>query len=560
MTATTANPNWFLADGPTDLIPATDDAHGRGARMVELVGRFPITQGRMAGRPFSEAILPWQEKLTLKIHGDTAPDGTRVSQEVGLKCGKGSGKTVFLAATALASVVDWEMRGLNVGNQVVLIAANVASADLAFRHIREAISFDPWLRPRFHSNLSKREVTYKPTGVTVRVIAPDLENAVGLRPALILADELHQAAIVSKDFSAVIDQLKRGSMNTEEPLFIGCTTAAVARPEGYYREWLTRMRAVRDGAQVNPAVLPVLFEFPDSKLRPDLDITMRDEWWRAMPSLRTPTNPHGTMDMAALDKELEDAAADADLNGPGATELLLSQRFGLEAAERGGNSGQTQLARYWAANAVPLPQPDSGAALVVGMDPSAGLSDPFATVTLWADGPNVYARSRQFLTAQAYEESSRGAKKVYDAAMAQGELTLHADALEIEAAVVAHARTHAAHAWGVSFCGDAAGLAGFRERFVSEVGEYTAVEQNWKLLQSLEYAGGLAHGGRLKHGGQPLLTANLENLMLENGRLRKFDAKTNGVGHAKIDGAMALLSAMLHLTTKPRFDVAALVG
>jgi hypothetical protein len=42
--------------------------------------------------------------------------------------------------------------------------------------------------------------------------------------------------------------------------------------------------------------------------------------------------------------------------------------------------------------------------------------------------------------------------------------------------------------------------------------------------------------------------------------IKKFDAGTNGVGNAKIDGAMAFLSAILHDGNATRFDVGAIVG
>jgi len=549
-----------MATRPEDIIPAGPDPMGKGARMLDLVGRFPLTQGREAGRLLGEVLMPWQRALIARVWGDTLPDGSRRIQEVGCKLGKGSGKSTLAAAVAVATIVTWELDQENTGNQIVLVAANLASADLIFRHMREGIAADAWLRKRFHTNLSRRQVTYKPTGVTVHVISPDLQNAIGLRPGLTVADELHQAALTSPDFSAVIDQLKRGSMNTESPLLLGLTTAAVARPEGYYREWIARMRAIRDGTTVNDRVLPVLFEFPPPEVRPDLDVGMEAEWWRAMPSLRTPDNPLGTMDATALRQELEEAAESAGTLGPGDMERLLSQRFGLEASERGGSSGMTPLARYWDTGRRTHARPQPTVAITVGMDPSAGLSDPFAVVAAWREGDSWCVHSRQFLTAQAESEAPRTQRALYAQAVAAGELTLHATSAELEAAVVAYAATLATHPGGIRFCGDAAGLAGFRARFEGTVGAYEPVSQGWQLIQALELAGGLAHGGQLIHTGQPLLSANVANLTLENGRMRKYDAGQNGVGAAKIDGTMAMLSALLVGSQARDFDIGCLVG
>jgi len=554
----TSNLEWFKAKQPTDLIPDTTDPQGRGERFVQLCGEFTLTQGEHAGKRLREVMLPWQEKLIRKIWGDTSPDGTRTISDVGLKIGKGSGKTTLMAAFCIASIIDWEVRGVNIGNQIVLVAANIASADLAFRHIREGIAFDQFLRKNFHPNLSKREMTYKPTGVTIRVIAPDLHNAIGLRPALVLADELHQAAVTSKDFSAVIDQLRKGGQNTQEFLFVGVTTAAVARPEGYYREWLNRLRAIRDGKQVNESTLPILFEFPNTNLRPDLDISMKDEWWRAMPSMRTKSNLLGTMDESALEKELQEALDDADINGSGAMELLLSQRLGLEVEERGGGSGRTHLAQYWGDNICALPKPSEH--LVVGLDPSSGLDDPFAVVSVWEDEDCYYTFSRQFLLRITFENSHKSIKSIYQKAIDQGELSLHESPSMMEDAVRAYCMDLMTRTPSANFCGDAAGLAGFKERFEETIATYKPIPQGWQLNAPLDRAGGLAYEKRLRHSGQPLLSANVANLIQENGRMRKFDAGSNGVGSAKIDGCMAMLSAILEISTTRRFDAAAICG
>jgi hypothetical protein len=321
------------------------------------------------------------------------------------------------------------------------------------------------------------------------------------------------------------------------------------------------MRAIRDGVQENKTILPILYEWPDQKLRPDLELDMSAEWWRAMPSLRTPSNPHGTMDIAALEKELREAADDADLNGPEATELLLSQRFGLESAERGGGSGTTQLAKYWPdCVGDPAPTPPNDATLFVGMDPSSGLSDPFATVAVWKVEDVIFVRSKQYLLKQAHKEAAKGIRGVYDRAIARQELVLFDTVGAMEEAVHADMREVLARWPLTTFCGDAAGLAGFKERFETAVGaSYWPVDQGWKLGQSLELAGGLAFDRKFSHGDQPLLNANVQNLVLENGRMRKYDARSNGTGTAKIDGTMSLLSALMKQSTTPVWDVFCMV-
>jgi phage terminase large subunit-like protein len=239
-------------------------------------------------------------------------------------------------------------------------------------------------------------------------------------------------------------------------------------------------------------------------------------------------------------------------------ELLLSQRLGLEAEERGGGSGRTHLAQYWKENICALPKPTDH--LVVGVDPSAGLGDPFAVVSVWEDNDCYYAFSRQFLLRVTFDSSHKTLKNIYQKAIDTGELSLHESPSVMEDAVRAYCLDLLAKNPSAHFCGDAAGLAGFKERFEETIASYKSIPQGWQLNAALDRAGGLAFEKRMKHGGQPLLSANVANLVQENGKMRKFDASSNGVGSAKIDGCMAMLSAILEISTSRRFDASAICG
>lgn len=321
------------------------------------------------------------------------------------------------------------------------------------------------------------------------------------------------------------------------------------------------MRAVRDVTLVDPTTLPALYEFPPPDIRPDLDVTDSAEWWRGMPSLRTATNPAGTMDASAMEDELREAADAADLSGPGEMEALLSQRLGLESSDRGGGARATALSRYWAQCLdVDLLVPEH-APTVVALDPSAGLDDPFGLVTLITADGHYYAWSRQWLTRDAYTAAPGKLRETYDAAVAVEELFVVEGTESLEASVLEYCRTLSRNL-SVQFGGDARGLAGFRERFQQALGaDYQPDAQNWELMAALERISALAADGRLHHGGQPLLSANVENLIVENGRLKKYDGSSSGMGSAKIDGVMTLLSAVqLTETGAPAFSVESCIG
>jgi phage terminase large subunit-like protein len=349
---TTANPNWASASKPTDLIPTTDDPHGRGARMVKLCGAYTITQGALHGQRFGDIMLPWQRDLIRYTFGHTDPSGHRVVQRVGLIIGKGSGKSILLAALALGVVKDSHQRNVNQRGLVLIVAAGLASAGVVFQAIHASVLSDEHLNGEFKSYTARRALVHGPTGIEIRVVPPDLCAAVGLRPVLLLIDEVHQAAVDSKDFSTVIDQLRRGMGNAgAEALEIAVTTAPAERSVGFYADWSRSMRAIRDGKAKDDSTLPVLYVWPTA--REDLDLEDETQWWRGMPSLIMEAGEPGTMDASMLRKELAQAQQD---EGGKSLELLLSQRMGIEPEERR-TSQKAGLAGMWAGAPTAPPWP-----------------------------------------------------------------------------------------------------------------------------------------------------------------------------------------------------------
>lgn len=543
----TANPQWFDAKKAEDII-AKPPRSSESDDLMYYVGLMKITQGPMHGKRLSEVILPWQERLVRWI--------PHVA-ELAVKCGKGSGKSVLVAGIALGMVMRWVATRSHKRGLVVIMAANIDSANIVFGHIYEAILADDHLKNAFKSNARGRSLTHKESGIVIQVIPPRKNRAVGLRPGLLLVDELHEAAAVT-EFDDVLRQLILGGQNWPDFTQISITTAPIDRGKGYYVEWLTRARAVRDGKVKNPRLLPALFEFPVLE-RPDIEPEDEKYWYFGMPSLITRKGGKGTMDASAMRMELDDATQDLNVVGSGAFQNLLSQRLGIEMEERQGG-GLTLLAEFWGGNAVNR-IPDIYDGLYVACDPSEGLNDPFAVVTLTVSGRMMYVKSRQWVTQEGYDRAPNVLKRIYDEAIAAGELFVRATDEEIEADVHAYCRSIEARSLITPmFGGDALGLAGFKQRFESTLGTYVAVPQNWQLMASFMAAQGAAHAGRLKHLDQPLLSRNVSNLRIEGRQFLKADANIAKAGIEKIDGTMAMLSAIHMKETQPLVVVESMIG
>ena len=105
--------------------------------------------------------------------------------------------------------------------------------------------------------------------------------------------------------------------------------------------------------------------------------------------------------------------------------------------------------------------------------------------------------------------------------------------------------------------GDKFGRAGFPTRIKNELDtEYHAVAQGWQLQAALSDAEAMAGDLILAHNNQPLLNANIMNLTVEDSgqgrRFSKAGAGLSGQGESKVDGSMAMLSAISLLAAHPQ--------
>lgn len=582
--ATTANPAWAWANCAADLVPTTDDPLGEGARMWRLCGNFIITQGPLAGRRLEEVPTSWQGPAVRYIFGQRDAAGAKEVRRVLLKLGKGSGKSATAAAIALAVIMASAIRRTHMRALVVVVAADVASANIVFQHAFEAINADPELNTQFLSHVQSRTVTHVASGISMRVLAPELRAAVGLRPLLTIVDELHLAALLAPDFGRVLDQLRKGSANWgADALEIDITTAPPERASGAYRETLGYARRVRDGKVVDRTFLPLLFEWP-VRQRPDLNLHDPAQWWRGMPSLGY------TMDASELERELVEAVNASEGES---LSLLLSQRMGIEPDDRAELAGgETVLRTRWpdvATRSRELPERFEG--LLVATVDAGGADDPQALTLLWKDPAGVvhviveqhlvrdgYERARQPGAARKAtgedEASAAGMSdllKLYDAAIEAGELQVHDSFAAMDMAIGARIAEAAGRAYGdVVMGGDQYGRGGVGTALTEATGlPFEAISQGWKLGAAMATAEALLVDGALRVARGPLLDANVRNLVVEETktgalRFRKADAGLSGQGASKIDGVMCMLSALAlqaqRLAERPSANLAAMVG
>ena len=234
--------------------------HELPAALERYISRLTITQGDLAGDPFS--VLPWQRRF---LRGAFAPDVS----EAALSVARGAGKTGFVSTLAAACVDPDGPLHLPRGEAVV-VASSFAQGKLTFEDVlaflRERYGDLDRKRWRVQDSQNVATLEYRRTGARLRCIGSNPKRAHSLRPYLVLADEGAQWDAAKAD--AMLAALKTGLGKLTGSRLIALGT----RPESK-GHWFSKMLAGgADYCQVHAA-------------RPDDPPFQRRTWRRACPSL-----------------------------------------------------------------------------------------------------------------------------------------------------------------------------------------------------------------------------------------------------------------------------------
>ena len=207
------------------------------ASLIEYLADLTITQGRLAGQPFS--ILPWQRRF---VRG-AFKKGTH---SAALSVARGNGKTALLSGIA-ASTLNGPLvvpRG-----ETVICASSFEQARIAFEHViafmgEELSDKDQW---KVWDTAQQARIENRITGARVRCIGSDPRRAHGLAPVLVLADEPAQWPETTGE--RMVAALRTAAGKQPHSRFVALGT----RPADD-THWFGKMLAADDGyAQVHAA-------------------------------------------------------------------------------------------------------------------------------------------------------------------------------------------------------------------------------------------------------------------------------------------------------------------
>ena len=195
--------------------------------------RSPKSRGntlcRYIGREIGAfRVLPWQRSFLEKWQQTTG--------DAALSCGRGNGKT-SLASSLSSAVVDPEGPLHGPGYEVVCAASSFSQGRIIFDDILKLLKskierggsgkFGEW---RIQDSANRATLEHRRTGARVKCIGSDPRRAHGLRPKLIIADEISQWEISKIDKMLAALRTSLGKVAGSRFLAIGTRPADDSHP------------------------------------------------------------------------------------------------------------------------------------------------------------------------------------------------------------------------------------------------------------------------------------------------------------------------------------------
>jgi len=175
------------------------------------------SKGEWAGQPFG--LQPWQrDDIIRPLFGWKRADGTRRYRTAYIEVARKNGKSTLAAGLALYLLfADGEA-----GAQVYSAAVDRAQAAIVFDEAKNMVAASPELSRR--SQVYKRSITVESSKSAYHVLSADAYSKHGLNPSAVIFDELH--AQPNRD---LWDVLKTGMGARRQPLMVAITTAGFDR-------------------------------------------------------------------------------------------------------------------------------------------------------------------------------------------------------------------------------------------------------------------------------------------------------------------------------------------
>ena len=270
------------------LIPGYDphrDNHGeffldyeRARDVLQFSGAFCThTKGRLAGQPY--VMDPHERAIVCNLFGwQRKSDGTRRYRDVFYFVARGNSKTTLAAVIVLyVSLMDGEAGAENYST-----ATKRDQAGKVREIITQMIKNNAHLADKFTVTESgPRRILWDDGASYYEALSAEASGAHSLNIHLVINDEIH--AHTSRKF---LDAIDTGLGKRAQPINFDITTSDFNRPESLCNEKYDQAVAVRDGADCDPYLLPVIYEANPKRMVDDPTYWETEEaWYEANPML-----------------------------------------------------------------------------------------------------------------------------------------------------------------------------------------------------------------------------------------------------------------------------------
>ncbi|PWK32570.1 terminase large subunit domain-containing protein [Pseudomonas sp. OV226] len=546
-----ATPDWAERlqrhEMPIDLAAA--DRYLNQTRVAAALKLFDsLCCPDVPGQPtMREAAAPWQREIVRLAAGGLQKDGKQSVGTLGVMVPKKNNKTTFSAAMTL-TLATMSPRP---NAEFLLIGAEQSIANIAFNQLAGMIACSDAMRDMWHVREHLKRIENRQSGVSITVKTFSMEAVTGSKPAFALIDEAH--LLTGADAARVIGQIRGGMAAIPEGLLIWISTQSDIAPRGFWKDELTKARAVRDGALHLPGYAPVLYEPPPGMATDLLKASHPDLWRLVNPSLGY------SISEAWLVASFREALA----VGEHEIRRWLSQHANVEIAAFEIGDDAWGGAQPWERGRYPGLTFDlviaTAETLVIGLD-GGGLDDLLGVTVLGLCGGQWLTATKAFCYPIVFERRMQIAGLLRDFE-ASGDLVVmgEADGLEPVIGLLLSIQNErggfavlAADPNGVAVeIGHALLAAGFPP------GSIVGVKQGWGLRPGYQALERRLRAGTLQHAGQPLFDWSVANARVDaQGLVTKKVA-----GSAKIDCLVALATAAVVMMEQPEpFNVGLYIG
>jgi len=390
-----------------------------------------------------------------------------------------------------------------------------------------------------------RTITNIHTGATLKVIAAENDTVGGKKATGVLVDELWLFG-KRADAENMLREATGGLASRPEGFVIYLTTQSDAPPAGVFKQKLDYARQVRDGEIVDPQMLPILYEFPPEMIQAKQERLVENFYV---------TNPNlgASVDNAYLVRELGKAIAAGEHSLRGFLAKHLNVEIGMNL-----RADRWPGAEFWLAaidpTLVSLEEILRRSEVVtIGID-GGGLDDLLGLAVLGRDGATgewllwTHAWAHPIVLERQQAEAARLQQFAED-----GDLTLvERIGQDVEQVVEI---VEQCEAKGVldKIGVDPAGISAIVEA-LEEVGipieRIVGISQGWKLTGAIKTTERHVAEGKLRHGGQPLMTWCTGNAKVEP-RGNAVVVTKQASGTAKIDPLCATFNAVSLMSLAP---------